>query len=188
MELTAPKLSAVVVFVSVLSVGVTPGFSQSNDRDFQGTIDYGYRFPARIFTSYCDASRRGGGLLGRLGSSLIDSLSESHRWGGGEYSVVVQSHYAVVAEMARRAARHFKPAPLLQDVPLDLRTPLLHVSVVPKGDSDKLLDYNMQASIEHIVVGPKDNMSVETAVQPHQALGDRYYRFPEHLRCDLRCS
>lgn len=42
MELTAPKLSAVVVFVSVLSVGVTPGFSQFNDRDFQGAIDYGY--------------------------------------------------------------------------------------------------------------------------------------------------
>ncbi len=76
----------------------------------------------------------------------------------------------MVAEIARRAARHFKPAPLLQDVPLDLRTPLLHVSVVPKGDSDKLLDYNMQASIEYIVIGPKDNVLVETAVQPIRPL------------------
>ncbi len=75
MELTAPKLSAVVVFVSVLSVGVTPGFSQSNDRGFQGAIDYGYQ-ASGLFTSYCEASRRGGGFLGRLGSALIDTFSE----------------------------------------------------------------------------------------------------------------
>ena len=166
MDSRAPKLAAVVILASVLSLGVTPAFSQTDDENIQVALVRGYRVGP--YVSECDASRRGGGFLGRMGASLIDGLASSFdvlRW-GGEYHAVVQSHYGLISEIASRAASHFKPAPSLQDVPLDMRTPLLHVRVVPKGDRDDILGYNMQASIDHIVIGPKDNVSVETAVQP----------------------
>jgi len=167
MNLKAPKLATVVMIVSVLFVGATPGFSQTDDENIETALLRGYSVSGS-YASDCDASRRGGGFLGRIGASLIDGLASSFdvlRW-GGEYHVVVQSHYGLIAEIASRAARHFKPAPSLQDVPTEIRTPLLHVRVVPKGDRDDILGYNMQASIDHIVVGPKDNVSSETAVQP----------------------
>ena len=163
----SPKLATIVVLVSFLSVGVTPGFPQTTDEDVQAALVRGYRVPG-AYVSDCDASRRGGGFLGRIGSALIDQLASDFdvlRW-GGEYHVVVQSHYGLIAEISSRAARHFKPTPSLQDVPAYMRTPLVHLRVVPKGDRDDILGYNMQASIDHIVVGPKDNVSVETVVQP----------------------
>jgi hypothetical protein len=167
MDTKAPKLAAVVMLVLFLSLGVTPAYSQTDDESVQAALTRGYSVSGS-YVSDCEASRRGGGLLGRLGSVLIDSLATSFdvlRW-GGEYNVVVQSHYGLIAEVASRTARQFKPTPSLQDVPSGMRAPSLYVRVVPKGDRDDILGYNMQASIDHIVVGPKDNVSVETAVQP----------------------
>jgi len=167
MDSKSPKLATIVMLVSFLSVGVTPGFSQTTDENVQAALVRGYRgFDIHLID--CDASRRGGGFFGRLGSPLIDGLASSFdvlRW-GGEYYVVIASHYGLIAEISSQAARHFKPAPSLQDVPAHMRTPLVHVRVVPKGNRDDILGYNMQASIDHIVVGPKDNVSVETVVQP----------------------
>jgi hypothetical protein len=156
-----------LLLIAMLIVPVTPAVAQD---DLQAALDIGYRGDEAFerLVGNCEASRRGGGFLGRLGAGLIDGLASGFdvlRW-GGEYNVTVQTQYGLAAEVANRAARHFKPAPTLQDVPLDIRAPLLRIRVTPKGDRDELLGYNMQASIDHIVVGPRENVTVETAVQP----------------------
>ena len=66
MESKAPKLVTVVMLISVLSLGVTPGFSQTDDENLQAALDRGY-VVSGSYASDCDASRRGGGFLGRLG-------------------------------------------------------------------------------------------------------------------------
>ena len=84
MDTKAPKLTAVVMLVLFLSLGVTPAYSQTDDESVQAALTRGYSVSGS-YVSDCEASRRGGGLLGRLGSALIDSLATSFdvlRWGG----------------------------------------------------------------------------------------------------------
>ena len=161
------KTLVAVLVMFTLALTATPSAAQN---DLQAALDAGYE-GADLFTSLihsCDASRRGGGFLGRLGAGLIDGLAsgfEVLRW-GGEYRIVTQAHYGLIAESSNRAARHFKPPPALQGVPPDMRAPMLRVRVTPKGDRDEVLGYNMQASIDHIVIGPKEDFTVDTAIQP----------------------
>ena len=55
MDSRAPKLAAVVILASVLSLGVTPAFSQTDDENIQVALVRGYRVGP--YVSECDASR-----------------------------------------------------------------------------------------------------------------------------------
>ena len=56
----------ILVVASVFAMGVVPGFAQSDDPNLQRALVTGY-VAGGSFAASCDASRRGGGLLGRLG-------------------------------------------------------------------------------------------------------------------------